>query len=658
MHKFSSLYAQLCYKLRTSNQQDQLGGSTGDHRLIKIGAPVLMVALVAGSLFLFSDYKNNASAAPLSLCGNTAPATQTQIQHVVVVMMENHSYKQVVGGGNTPYQTSLAQTCGSATAMFGATHTSAANYLALSAGEFPAASPPGCGSVAVCADTSDNLYNQLDTAGKTWRAYEESMGTVCNPKTADPYKIGHNPPIFYKNIPASECQANDLPIADLTAQSGALWNDLQNQTLPNFSWVTPNENNDGEGPGTAAQSMKAADTWLQNFLATVQQSNSYQSGNTVVLVTYDEGTGSDSKTGEDCTNQSLDMPVTNGTSAHQDSCHVPFFVVYPYTTAGTQDGTFFDHYSVTKTVEDFFGLPYIAHAADAQTNSLIGHFGLSLNTGSIPNPPDDTPSISVTGPTDGTSVTGTVTATASASSPASDVTNVEFYVDNTLVTSTSQSPYTASIDTTTLTNGTHALTAKAYTASNATQTSSPISLIVNNNIVTATACAAPPAGITELSSNVSLETNQNGWTGVYNSNSNPTRLQVSGGSYDGQWALSVAPKAGATGAAGVNNASPIWIPGSPGAAIVAGKSYTGSVMVKASVAGESVNLMLRETTTSGTGVAFHTTTVTLPDTDWHSLQSLYIGANSGDVLRYSLFATNFTSSSQFFLADCLSLQSN
>ena len=316
-----------------------------------------------------------AAPAPLSLCGNAAPATPTAIQHVIVVMLENKSYKQVVGNSSAPYQTSLTTSCGVGTAMFGATHSSAANYLAISAGEFPSASPPGCGSVTACRDTSDNLYHQLDTAGLSWKSYQESMPAACTTSSSGAYKIGHNPAIFYSNIPTAECQAKDLPVADLTAQSGVFWDDLQNQTLPNFSWVTPNLNNDGEGTGGLA----AADTWLQHFMANVQQSNSYQAGNTLVLVTYDEGTGSDSTVGEDCTNQALDMPIANNTSAHQDSCHVPFFVAYPYTTAGTADGTFFDHYSVTKTVEDLFGMPYLAHAGDAQTNSLVGHFGISTN---------------------------------------------------------------------------------------------------------------------------------------------------------------------------------------------------------------------------------------------------------------------------------------
>jgi phosphatidylinositol-3-phosphatase len=313
---------------------------------------------------------------PLTLCGNAAPATTVAVQHVVIVMLENHSYQQVVGNSAAPYQTNLATTCGNATAMFGTTHASAANYLATSAGEFPAVSAKGCGSVSGCGDASDNLYHQLDVAGLSWRSYQESMPTACAASTGGSYKIGHNPPLFYGDIPLSECRANDLPVTNFTDHSGPFWDDLQAQTLPSLSWVTPNLVNDGD-TGTPTAALAAADKWLTGFLGTVQQSASYQAGNTVVLVTYDEGTGADAKTGEDCTNQALDLPITNGVSAHQDSCHIPLFVVSPFTPTGTADATFFDHYSLTKTVEELFGLPLLAHAADPQTTSLRGHFGIS-----------------------------------------------------------------------------------------------------------------------------------------------------------------------------------------------------------------------------------------------------------------------------------------
>ena len=162
--------------------------------------------------------------------------------------------------------------------------------------------------------------------------------------------------------------------------------------------------------------------------------------------------------------------------------------------------------------------------------------------------------------------------------------------------------------------------------------------------------------MTEFSGNVSVEGSQTGWTGTYNSSSNVALGQPASGSYDGSWALQVSPEAGYFGAAGVNNAKPIWMPGLPGTASVAGASYTGSAYVQASVAGEQVSLLVRETTPTGSGVGYHTTTITLPETGWYQITSSYLAKNSGDAIRYSLYASNFASSSQYFLADCLSLQ--
>ena len=318
-----------------------------------------------------------ARAATSSLCGHPVPSTPLPMSHVVIVMMENESYRQVVGNANAPYETALASQCGSASAMFGVTHASAANYLAVSAGEYPAASPTGCGSVRKCRDGSSNLYHQLDTAGLSWRAYAESMPGPCGQHTAGKYKIGHNPALFYTDISAAQCRSNDLPVADLTARTGVFGDALSDRSLPSLSWVTPNLLDDGEGPGSDSDQEKAADTWLRSFMSMVSQSASYQAGNTLLLIAYDEGTGSDSKVGEDCTNVSRDLPVNGGISAHQDSCHLPFFVVDPFVPAGTHDSTFFDLYSVTRTVEDIFGLPHLAHAADSNTATLIGHFGLA-----------------------------------------------------------------------------------------------------------------------------------------------------------------------------------------------------------------------------------------------------------------------------------------
>jgi phosphatidylinositol-3-phosphatase len=616
-------------------------------------AVAALIVSTALSLAAFPPLLANASAGPLSLCGNPGPAP-VAIQHVVVVMMENLSYNQVVGSANAPFQTSLASQCGVAPDAFGATHTSAANYLAVSAGEFPPSSPPGCGSVKACADSSSNLYNQLTTAGLTWGGFMEAMPSACDPTSSgvnsqshDEYSIGHDPIIYYTDIPAAQCKANDVGVSNLTAQSGAFWNDLQNQTLPSFSWVTPDTSDDNEAAGSAVAAEQAGDTFLQNFIGTVQQSNSYQAGNTLVLIAYDEGSGTDKTVGEDCTNQSRDLPVTNGISAHQDSCHVPLFVVYPYTPAGASDATFFDHYSITKAVEDLFGLPYLAHAGDAQTNSLVGHFGIAAATTTSPSP-----QVSIAQPASNSSVSGTLTVSGTAADSAG-ITQVQVSVDNgapQLATGTTS--WTASINTSSLTNGTHTISVQATDADGNVGTAS-VTVTVSNNAAVSS-CPATAAGATELSGNLSLETSQAGWTGVYNSNSVPTRVEPAGGSYDGSWALQLAPKA--AGVAGVNNANPLWVPGAPGAATAAGQVYTGSAFVQASVAGEKASLIVRETTPQGTAVSSHTTTVTLGDTNWHQITSAYTAKDAGDLIRYSLYVSNFASSSQHFLADCMSLQ--
>ncbi len=322
---------------------------------------ITMVAVLVSAAAV--GLPSSAAGATGSPCGQAA-TVRPKIQHVVIVMLENFSYQQVVGSPAAPYQTGLAAMCGNATQAFGATHTSAANYLATSAGQYPSTSVRGC-NYAACASPANNLYQQLDSAGLRWKAYEESMPSACAKSSAAPYKIGHNPPIFYTGIAAAECQARDVAVANLTVASGAFYNDLSTGALPSLAWVTPNTNNDGENPCGGSCALTAADTWLQKFMALVAASTSYQNGSSLVLITYDEGTGSDYTVAENCADKTRDL------AGQQPSCHVPLFVVWPYAKAGA-NAAFFTHYSLTRTVEDLFALPHLAHAADSTTNSLVG----------------------------------------------------------------------------------------------------------------------------------------------------------------------------------------------------------------------------------------------------------------------------------------------
>jgi hypothetical protein len=74
---------------------------------------------------------------------------------------------------------------------------------------------------------------------------------------------------------------------------------------------------------------------------------------------------------------------------------------------------------------------------------------------------------------------GTITLSASASDNVG-VTLVEFYIDNVLKASSNLAPYSASVNSTTLTNGSHSLTAKAYDAAGNVGVSSAVSFSVSN----------------------------------------------------------------------------------------------------------------------------------------------------------------------------------
>lgn len=145
-----------------------------------------------------------------------------------------------------------------------------------------------------------------------------------------------------------------------------------------------------------------------------------------------------------------------------------------------------------------------AKAFDAAGNNSTS----SAVSFSISNPVSDTTAPTVSASVSGTA--GTITLSASASDDVG-VSKVEFYIDGTLVGTSTSAPYSMAFDSTTLTNGSHTLTAKAYDAANNIGTSSAVAFTVDNS--------APPV---ERVLNGSFESGKTNWTasnGVVTKNS-------------------------------------------------------------------------------------------------------------------------------------------
>ena len=114
---------------------------------------------------------------------------------------------------------------------------------------------------------------------------------------------------------------------------------------------------------------------------------------------------------------------------------------------------------------------------------------------------------------------GTITLSATASDNVG-VTKVEFYVDGALKGRDTTAAYSMTIDSTTLANGSHTLTAKAYDAANNVATSSAVGFSVSNT-----------APSTQLLANPGFESGAVSWTASAGVITNDASVAAHGGSY-------------------------------------------------------------------------------------------------------------------------------
>lgn len=128
-------------------------------------------------------------------------------------------------------------------------------------------------------------------------------------------------------------------------------------------------------------------------------------------------------------------------------------------------------------------LTYTGKDADVELDRvlLLGDTScVPVSTGdNCANPDVTPPTVSVTAPAGGSTVSAgsTVTVTASAADNVA-VTKVEFYVDNSLKATDTSSPYSYAWSTTGVTAGNHSITARAYDATGNAATSAPVFVTV------------------------------------------------------------------------------------------------------------------------------------------------------------------------------------
>ncbi len=239
--------------------------------------------------------------------------------HVVWIVMENHSLDQIIGSSDAPYLNQLAAQHGLAAEFYAESHPSLPNYIAMTSGstqgiaddDGPASHPLNVPSI----------FSLLPAGGS--RSLLESMPGNCVRSDSGDYAVRHNPQAYYVNL-GGDCAQDNVPLADPPDLSAR------------FTFVTPNLIHDMHN-GTVAD----GDTWLSTFMPKVLSSEEYAGGRAAVFITWDED----------------DLLSAN---------RIPTLVIAPSVPAGTRVTARLDHYAMLRATQEMLGVePLLGAAATA-----------------------------------------------------------------------------------------------------------------------------------------------------------------------------------------------------------------------------------------------------------------------------------------------------
>jgi len=306
-------------------------------------------------------------------CGGSkvaAPAPiRSSIQHVVIVVKENHSFDNYFGSLESPpvslpYCTSLVAQVG---CQYGSSDipsyyryardfayadryftdvrgASWPNDMMMTAGQSPLLDDPSPPlSTWVCPVTCYDFLtigDRLSDAGISWRNYGEQL--------YDPFRSINR-------------YANDhIHNVDVTQ----LFDDLASGNLPAVAWVRPS-GPDSEHPG---YNIQRGEKWSVNVINAIMRSKFWFS--TAILVTWDDA-------GDVADHVSPPVVERSATGkAIRYGLRVPLLVLSPFTAAGTVSHQLMSHVSTLRFIEDLFHLEPLT-ARDRVANGLSAFFDFS-----------------------------------------------------------------------------------------------------------------------------------------------------------------------------------------------------------------------------------------------------------------------------------------
>jgi hypothetical protein len=271
---------------------------------------------------------------------NSGEARFPHPYRVAVMVLENRSYRQVIGSPEAPYINSLARKGALATNYFAITHPSLPNYVAMTTGTTGEITS----NCSTCDTELPSLVNQLDSRHISWRAYFESIPqNAAGPVTpAGRYNKHYNPFVYTERV------ADHPGARARVAGFGRLRWDLAHKRLPRFSWIAPNVRHDGHN-----HSLRGADAFAARIVPKLLRALGPHG---LLYLTWDEGLRSDRA----------------GIGGSVGGGHVALIAAGGAARGGSTTAVPADHYALLRTIEANFRLPALAKAGSTGTPLLGG----------------------------------------------------------------------------------------------------------------------------------------------------------------------------------------------------------------------------------------------------------------------------------------------
>ncbi|MGI8613650.1 MAG: alkaline phosphatase family protein [Nocardioidaceae bacterium] len=322
--------------------------------------------------------------------GHRQPAPR--LDHIFVIMLENHSKSSVIGDPNAPYLTHLARTHAMADRYYGVTHPSMPNYIATIAGD----------NFGIQDDEDENvrhldrrnLVDQLENHSVRWAAYMESLPknkqARFSPSEDVPlYAKKHNPFVLFSDIKHNADRMRHV------RNYNRLAGDLNRRRAPHFVWISPNQCHDMHGgvytavpghpetpcpygstrddPNDAALKHKA-DRFVHQTVRTIRQSDAWTSRSAIVIVTDENDyTGKERTGGWGSAAGCCDSPYVAAADPRispqwpggtYGGGRIPAIIISPSGPHHYVDHRRYNHYSLLTTIEENWHMSYLGHAGD------------------------------------------------------------------------------------------------------------------------------------------------------------------------------------------------------------------------------------------------------------------------------------------------------